>query len=205
MSSSLPPTVPGIVPALVRHELARLQKDWWWFLLLGILLTVGGVFAISYPCVTSQAVVVVLGTVLVIGGVATIVASFWTGRWSAFLLQVLIGILYIVTGIVMTDVPAESAAILTLFVAASFVVSGIFRIVAALTEKFPQWGWVLLNGLITMMVGIMIIKTFPQSAVWVIGLLIGLEMIFNGWTWIMLSLAIRNLPAEESARPSTNV
>lgn len=196
MSSHLPPTVPGIVPALVRHELARLRKDWWWFLLLGILLTVGGVFAVSYPCVTSEAAIVVLGTVLVIGGVATIVASFWTGRWSAFLLQVLVGILYIVTGIVMTDVPAEAVAVLTLFVAASFVVSGIFRIVAALTEKFPQWGWVLLNGLITMMIGIMIIKTFPQSAIWVIGLLIGLEMIFNGWTWIMLSLAIRNLPEE---------
>lgn len=197
MSSQLPPTVPGIVPALVRHELARLRKEWWWFLLLGILLTVGGVFAVSYPCVTSEAAIVVLGTVLVIGGVATIVASFWTGRWSAFLLQVLVGILYVVTGIVMTDVPAEAVAILTLFVAASFVVSGIFRIVAALTEKFPQWGWVLLNGLVTMMIGIMIIKTFPQSAVWVIGLLIGLEMIFNGWTWIMLSLAIRNLPEEQ--------
>ena len=113
---------------------------------------------------------------------------------SAFLLQLFVGILYIMAGMVIRDVPVESAGLLTLFIGATFIVVGVFRIVVALVVRFPQWGWALLNGIVTMIAGIIIYDTYPSSALWVIGLLVGLDLLFNGWTWIMLSLAIRNLP-----------
>ena len=90
-----------------------------------------------------------------------------------------------------------------MLIAAFFIVVGIFRIVVSLVERFPQWGWALLNGAITLIAGIIIYVAYPSSALWVIGLLVGLEMIFNGWTWIMLSLSIRRLNEPDAESEST--
>ena len=114
------------------------------------------------------------------------------------MLQLLVGILYLAAGFVMTENAVITALVITVFIAMSFIVMGAFRIVAALLLHFPQWGWALLNGVITMLAGIVIYRQLPGDALWVIGLLVGLEMLFNGWTWIMLALALRNAPGEPS-------
>ncbi len=191
------------------HELARLSKEWWCFLLVGIVLVIGGTAAIAYPWFTSIGVVIFLGAVLIISGLATIISAFWAGKWSAFMVQILIGLLYVVTGFIITDAPLTSLALLTLMLAGFFVIAGGFRIVTALVEKYPQWGWYLLNGVVTLMLGLIIFRSFkhlpeePSGVFWIIGLLVGLELLFNGWTWIMLSLAIKKLPAR--ARRLLNV
>ncbi|REK13028.1 MAG: HdeD family acid-resistance protein [Planctomycetota bacterium] len=180
----------------LKHELEHMSSHWWWFTLLGGLLAACGTAAIVFPPVmvgTSIAVPVILGVLLMIGGVATIITAFWAGKWSGTILQLLVGILYLVCGFVFTDHPFESALFLTLFIAILFIVIGIFRTVAALTIQFPQWGWALLNGVVTFLAGVVIYRTLPEGALWVIGLLIGLELIFNGWMWIMLSLALRSM------------
>jgi uncharacterized membrane protein HdeD (DUF308 family) len=182
----------------VRHELHRLRKEWWWFLLLGILLVLCGVIALSCPFISTIGVVIVLGAALLVSGIATIVGAFWAGKWSGFFLQLLVGILYAVAGFTMMDEPGIAVSVLTLFLAAFFVVVGIFRIVVSLSEKFAQWGWSLLSGFITLLLGVVIFKNYEAAQLWVIGLLVGIELIFNGWTWIMLSLSVRNLPVEES-------
>jgi uncharacterized membrane protein HdeD (DUF308 family) len=157
---------------------------------------VAGTAAIVVPPATvgtTFAVTLLFGVLLMIGGVATIVGSFWVGKWSGFLIQLLVGILYVACGVIMTENPVVSALTLTVFIAVSFVVLGIFRIVAALVLRFPQWGWVLLNGVITMLAGIIIYRQLPFDALWVLGLLVGLEMLFNGWTWTMLALELRSI------------
>jgi uncharacterized membrane protein HdeD (DUF308 family) len=194
---------PDSLPSFVTHELERLRDHWWWFLLLGVLLVIGGIAALSTPFIATVISVGLLGGVLIVGGIITVIGAFWAGKWSAFFLQLLVGILYVMAGMVIRDVPLESVAILTLFIAAMFVVVGVFRTAVALVERFPQWGWALLNGIVTLIAGLIIYDTFPASALWVIGLLVGLELLFNGWTWIMLSLAIRNLPEPEEADATT--
>jgi uncharacterized membrane protein HdeD (DUF308 family) len=131
-----------------------------------------------------------------VGGIATIVASVWAGKWSGTLVQMLVGILYLVVGFMITEEPIRAAATLTAFIAAFFIVAGAFRIIAALSVRFPLWGWALLNGIVTFLLGVVIYRNFPQNIFWVIGLLVGIEMLFHGWTWIMLSLAIRRIPAK---------
>ena len=185
----------------LRHELEHMGEHWWWFFLLGALLATCGTLAIVFPPVmvgTSIAVPVVLGLLLMIGGIATIISSFWAGKWSGTLLQLLVGILYLACGFVFTENPFESALALTLFIAIAFIVMGVFRTTAALVVQFPQWGWALLNGVVTFLAGIVIYRSLPEGALWVIGLLIGLEMLFNGWMWIMLSLSLRNLHKQRS-------
>ena len=136
----------------------------------------------------------VLGVMLIAAGIFIMVGAFWAGKWSAFLLQLLIGILYLVVGIVMDEMTSESTRVLSLFMAALFTVAGIFRIAVALVERFPKWGWALLNGVLTLLIGLIILKSYPQSALWAIGILVGVELLFNGWTWVMLSLALRDAP-----------
>lgn len=205
MNDNLDPNRPkefGGVFAELGEQLRSQKKHWWLFLLLGIVLVLGGVLAIAYPFVSSVGAVVLLGVILLVCGVLTILGAFWAGEWSALLLQLLVGILYVVAGIAIRDAPVESAAVLTLFVAAFFIVVGAFRIVAALVVRYPQWGWGLVNGVVTLLGGIIIYDTFPSSALWVIGLLVGLDLLFSGWTWIMLAMVVRRLP-ERSAAPLT--
>jgi uncharacterized membrane protein HdeD (DUF308 family) len=188
------PNAPAI--SQMKHELEHMSGDWVWFILLGALLAVCGTAAIVFPPVlvgTSIIVPVVLGVLLMVGGVATIISSFWAGKWSGFLLHLLVGILYVAVGFVFTQNPFETALALTLFIAIVFIIMGIFRTTAALVLRFPQWGWALLNGVITFLAGIIIYRSLPEGAFWVIGLLIGLELIFNGWMWIMLALSLRSL------------
>ncbi len=184
--------------AIFEQDMERARKYWWMFLLLGILLALGGVVAITYPCVTSVGAMMVLGIILIVSGVFTLIGAFWAGKWNAILLQVLVGILYIMAGLAIRDAPLESIAIVTMFLAVFFVVGGAFRIVVALVERFPQWGWSLLNGVVTLLLGVIIYDSFPYSAFWVIGVLVGVELLLNGWTWIMLSIVIRRSPEQDA-------
>jgi uncharacterized membrane protein HdeD (DUF308 family) len=178
----------------LQHELEHLRDVWWWFLVLGIVLILCGVVALGYPFFASVAAVMVLGVSLLLSGVATIVTSFWAGKWSATLLQLLIGVFYTVVGFIIMDTPITSTVSLTLVVAAMFLVVGIMRSVAALVIRFPQWGWSLLSGALTALVGLVIYKNLPETALWAIGTLIGIQLIFDGWFWVMLGASIRRAP-----------
>ena len=124
------------------------------------------------------------------------------------MLQLLIGLLYLVAGFIIADAPVKSAAVFTLLLAGFLVVGGVFRIVFALMERFPQWGWALVNGIASLIIGVIVFKSFRKFAegesadiFWIIGLIVGIELIFYGWTWVMLSIAVKNIP--EDAEPTS--
>ena len=107
------------------------------------------------------------------------------------LFHILVGVLYLVVGIMILDDPKVSMVMLTKFIAIFLIVSGAFAIVSALVQRFHGWGWVLLNGGISLLLGIIINRQLPEAALWVIGLFIGIELILNGWAWVMLALGLR--------------
>jgi uncharacterized membrane protein HdeD (DUF308 family) len=181
---------------LVKHELHHVRKSWCWFFSLGALLVICGALAIVFPFLASVAAISVLSIVLMVSGVATIISSFWTGRWGGFLVHMLVGMLYLAAGFVISEGKNEliTMLVITVFVAVSFMVMGLFRVLAAMTVRYPQWGWSLLNGALTFLVGTAIYRHLPYSALWVIGLLVGIELIFCGLAWIMLSMEIRKIP-----------
>ena len=173
------------------HELHPLRNQWWCFLLLGIALVVLGSLCIIDPLVPSLASVVILGFLLMAAGITQIVGAFWAGKWSGMLLHVLIGVLYAIVGYMIVDAPGVNMVLITEFIAIFLIVSGAFRIISALVVRFQDWGWALLNGGITLLLGIIINRQLPEAALWVIGLFIGIEMLFNGWAWVMLALGLR--------------
>ncbi len=184
----------------VGAELKELRRDWGWLLALGIGLIFGGIAVLTLPQVTGVVplvIVTVLGILMIAAGAAQIVSAFTSGKWSGALLHLLVGILYAVIGFLVLESPENAAGGLTLLLAAMFFVEGIFRIAFALRERFPSWGWTLLNGAVSVLLGVIIWRQFPESTLWVIGLLVGIDMIFSGWAWIMLAIAVKQIPEQE--------
>ena len=119
---------------------------------------------------------------------------FWGRRWRGFFLHLLAGVVYFIAGVFMIENPIAAAVGLTLLVAACLLVGGILRIVLSVAERFDGWRWILLNGLISLLLGVSIWRQWPLSGQWVIGLFVGIEILFSGLSWLMLGLAVRSAP-----------
>ena len=182
-------------PGVVERE--RLQQNWALLLLMGVALIVVGAAVVSEPEMTFLAtnlVVQVLGVLLVLGGIFQVAGSFWARRWRGFFLQLLSGVFYLVVGVFMIGKTDEAAAAFTLVVACALLVGGVLRILLSVLLRFDGWGWVLLNGVISVLLGAAIWRHWPDSGEWVIGLFVGIEMLFGGLTWVMLALRVRSEP-----------
>ena len=184
--------------AEVQHGFGALRGSWLWFLLLGAALIVLGFIALGSLWVAGLATALAIGWLLLIGGVTEIVGTFWTRSWSGFFLHLLSGVLAIVVGLLFLRAPVDAVIALTLLLACLLMVGGIFKIVAALTYRFAAWGWPLLSGVIDLILGILIWLEWPASALWVIGLFVGISLIFRGVNWIGLGLAFPVTPGHYS-------
>ena len=178
---------------VLRHELEAIKGHWVWILVLGIILVLVGTLAVMMPLVATQATALVLGLLVLMAGVAQLVGAFWTRDWSGFFLTLLMGVLYAVLGVMILRAPVKAELALTLLLACVLMVGGLFRIIGSLMFRFPHWGWTLTGGAINLLLGILIWQQWPEAALWVIGLFVGIDLIFTGWTWVMLSLALKNV------------
>jgi uncharacterized membrane protein HdeD (DUF308 family) len=169
----------------------ELHRRWILFLLLGIGLIVLGMIGLSASGLFTLASVVFFGWLLVIGGAGVVIHAFWVNRWSGFFLQLLSGLLYLVVGWMLAVRPGLGAVTLTLVFAISLVVQGAFRIGAAVSTRMDGRGMLLLSGIVTLVLGLMIWNEWPLSGLWVIGLFVGIELLFYGWWLVSLALAVR--------------
>src|SRR6516165_2443713 len=183
----------------LRHELNALRGNWFWFVLLGVALLVLGTVALGSVVVGSLAAAVAIGMLLLLGGAAEAVGAFWCRCWSGFFLELLSGVLSIVVGLLFLRAPVGALAALTLLVACFLMVGGIFKVVLALAYRFAAWGWSLASGIIDMILAQMIWQEWPTPALWVIGLFVGINLLFRGFNWIALGLALRSLPRLQTA------
>jgi uncharacterized membrane protein HdeD (DUF308 family) len=173
-------------------EIEILRQNRLWFLALGVIQIVFGMIAIGHSVMATLVSMVLLGWLLVIGGALSIGHAYWQRHWNGFFIDLLTGVLYAVVGFIFLDSPAEAAISLTLLFALFLFVGGIFRMIVSFLGPFHH-RWLLLNGLITFLLGLMIWKQWPLSGLWVIGLFIGIEMIFYGWSLVMLGVAAGKL------------
>jgi uncharacterized membrane protein HdeD (DUF308 family) len=180
------------IEGMLTEEAHSLRKNWGWFLALGIVQIVAGMLAVSFAFSATVASVVTLGVLLLVAAGAQVGAAVWARDWSGFFLFLLVGVLYAVAGFFTLQQPVLAAESLTLMLAAAFVVGGVFRIIVALVERFPSWGWVLASGAIAALLGIAIWQQWPASGLWVLGLFVGVELVVNGVTWLMLVVGVRS-------------
>lgn len=178
----------------ITEDLRQLKASWFWFVLLGLGLMVLGLAAISYAPYVSKAFMWVFGVLLLLAGALTTGAAFFTGCWGGFFLTLLMGVLQLITGIVCVRHPADAAIVYTILLAMFLLVGGLFRVFAAATTPFRGRGWVLAHGLITLILGVLILAQMPEAGLLILGLFIGIDLIFSGATYLVLGLQVRNLP-----------
>jgi uncharacterized membrane protein HdeD (DUF308 family) len=180
------------VPSAPPHdERASLRPHWWLFLAFGLVSILIGFLAISSTFIATMASVVVFGVLLLVAGVTEVVHAFCVRNLKGFALHLLSAALYLFVGLFMLEHPLRAAAVLTLLIAAGFLVGGTLRIVSALAVQFTSWPWVVFLGAIDLLLGILILNEWPDSKLWVIGLFVGIDLLLNGWAWVVLALTVR--------------
>lgn len=170
----------------------RIEHNWFWFLILGIVLIIGGAVLIAAPHASSIAVVFVIAAVLIIGGVLQIYQAFKAQGWSGFLWSLIVGLVAVVGGIAIYVNPYIGAFAATLVVAAVFIAQGVSQLMLAFNVRPGEgWAWVAIAGAVSIVAGVMIWAELPFSAGWVLGLIAGISVMLNGWSYIALALAAR--------------
>jgi uncharacterized membrane protein HdeD (DUF308 family) len=181
----------GSVAGPLHEEHLSLRPVWWLLLALGLVSVVVGFLAISSVFIATMASVFVFGWLLLIEGFAQLFQGIMVRNWRGFALHLLAAALYLIVGLFLLEDPIQAAAVITLLLAANFFVSGLLRIILPLVMKFPSWPWVLLNGVVNLILGIMIFRGWPESSLWVIGLFVGIDLLLHGWSSIILALTVR--------------
>lgn len=161
-----------------------------WFIALGVILILIGSAAIVSPYLATLSANLLVGWFLVIGGVAQIIHAFWAKDWGGFFWQLIVGLLEGIAGLVLLVYPIAGIVALTIYLAAMFAVEGVIRTYLAFQLK-PEagWIWVFIGGIVSIVVGVMLWAKLPSSAVWAIGLLVGINIAMAGWTLLMIGLA----------------
>lgn len=173
------------------------QKAVGWSIGLSVLMIVAGILAIALPLAAGIAVNVLIAWLLVFSGCVHLVFSWYTRSTGGFLWELLVGILYIVIGGYLLVHPVAGLLSLTIALAMYLFLEAILEFVLGLTLRpLPGSGWLLFDGIITLILAVMIWRTWPSNAAWVIGLLVGISMLFSGTSRLMLSLAARSVTSK---------
>jgi len=181
----------------------EIRRSWGWFLALGILFVILGMACIAFDVTATFASVLIFGWMLLIGGAFALVQAFTVGNWSGFFLYLLSALFRGFTGYLLVRYPLAGAETLTLVLASFFIVGGLFRTIGSAMAKFPRWGWAVFSGVVTVVLGIMLLAQMPISGIWFIGFAIGLDLIFDGIAMIGFGTAIHHgLPGTTAFRPA---
>jgi len=181
--------------AEIRHYVAL---HWGWFLGLGVFLIIAGGAAIAFPLVSTLAAKFALGWLFLFVGVVNVVHAFSTSGWRAFGLNLLVGLLFLVAGGYLAFFPFTGIITLTLILAALFIVEGYLEIMMAVRlQPDAGWWWVLLSGILAVAVGILIALGLPDTAIWTIGLLTGINLLASGISYVFLALQGRSAHRRE--------
>ncbi len=191
----------GILPDRAGSDIAPLRAKWGWVLALGVVYLITGFIALGNVMMATGASVLVVGVMMIIAGVAEVINAFQLKSWSRFLLWALLGLLYIIAGFVAFENPVFTAVVLTLVLGVSLFASGIMRIFLAFSMKRETpWIWVALSGVITLLLGLLILARWPINSVYILGLFLGIDLVFAGASWIGIALGLRRGPIASQMR-----
>jgi uncharacterized membrane protein HdeD (DUF308 family) len=172
--------------------LEPLRAKCWWIVALGVVYLIAGFIALGSIVMATVASVFVVGIMMIVAGVAEVINAFQVKTWGKFVLWALLGALYIVAGFVTFENPLLAAALLTLILGITLIASGIMRIILAFGMKSEMpWIWIAISGVITLLLGVIIVAHWPVSSLYTLGIFLGVDLVFAGVGWIGLGLGLR--------------
>jgi len=181
--------------ASLPHPLfGELSRHWGWLLAVGILSVILGTIGLGMTWRLTLASVVYFGVLLIVIGVAQLLQTFKSAGWKGTFLQILIGLLYLAAGIMVVSRPLLASLTLTWALGFALIVVGVMRIVVGMQHRGTSgWAGAVVAGIITLLLGLLILARWPSDALWVIGLFLAIELIVNGYTQILVALAARRV------------
>ena len=181
----------------------ELKKNWAWMLSLGIVMVILGIIGLGMTVLFNEIVVMYFGFLLLFGSGVQLMQAFRAEAWKGRVWHVLIALVYIVGGFIAVTEPVVAGMTLALLIAWTLIVIGVLRLFMALQMRGANgWLWTLVGGVLSVVLGIMIINEWPQSGLWVIGLFVAIEILFAGWTQIMIALAAKNYTDKDASTAS---
>jgi uncharacterized membrane protein HdeD (DUF308 family) len=174
----------------IPHEIIQY---WGWFLAFGIGLVLLGVVAVVRSVTATIVSMLFFGWLLVVACGIEIAQAIVVGHWAGFFHHLLAAILFGVVGVLIVSRPLLGAEVATVVIALLFLIGGLFQLIGSLWVALPGWGWAAADGLISFVLGILVLSQWPASGLWVIGLFIGIDLIFYGAAWIALALGLRGI------------
>ena len=178
-----------------RALVGAIHEHWAVFLIEGIILVILGIAAIALPPIATLAFTIIIGWVFLISGVVGLFTTFWARHVPGFWWSLISAIIGIAAGVVLLLWPITGTLSLTLVLIAFFVVEGIVSIMYAIEHRNQltgRWGWMLVSGIIDLILAGIIFAGLPGTAVWALGLLVGINMLFGGAALIAMALAARH-------------
>jgi uncharacterized membrane protein HdeD (DUF308 family) len=179
--STAPSTLSALTPKAIN-----------WSIALSVLLIVAGFFAMLIPFLSGVAITLFFGWAMIISGVTHFIFAFKTHTKGGLIWELLIGAVYLFTGVYLILHPLDALLALTLILACYLFFEAIVEFIQYFQLR-PRHGagWLIVDGIITLILAIMIWRSWPASSIWVIGTLVGISMIFSGFSRLMLSLAAK--------------
>lgn len=171
---------------------------------LGIVMILAGFAAIVFPFVSSLGVVWMVAVMLIVASIAQSVSAFSFPKWGGVVLGLIVAALWLIGGLYLLTQPLEGVFILTVFVAAIFVIEGVIKTILSVQMRpLAGWGWLLFDGLVSIVLGAMLWWQLPLSALWALGTLAGISIMISGWTLVMIPISLGkflgNNPSAEQA------
>jgi uncharacterized membrane protein HdeD (DUF308 family) len=159
----------------------KVRRHSLWYLVQGGVMILAGILALVYPVVSSFAAVFVLGCLLIISGIAQGISLIDAREVPHFWLQLVSVVLSVIVGVLLIRHRGAGLLAITLLLLVYFMVEGISKVIFALTIRpFPNWGWVLVSGIVGILVALYLWASFPVTAIWLLGVLLGIQLICDG-------------------------
>lgn len=187
MSNTMSST--GFAPS---PALAPLQAKWGWIVALGVVSVIAGMVALGNVVTATAVTVLLVGVMLAIAGVAQVITAFQIATWGRVLFWLALGVLYVIAGIVAVLNPLLTAIPLTLILGAALAAAGAVRIFLGFNMQHGSpWIGVVVSGLITLLLGAIILAQWPVSSLWALGTLLGVDLVIAGASWIGVGMGLR--------------
>ncbi len=189
---------------MVQNSSDLVRRASTWSIVWGVSLIILGMLAIASPMIAAVAVNALIAWLIVLAGVVHLVVAFHSREAGSVIWRLLVGLAYICFGGYLIARPAVGVVSLTLVLASLFLVEGIFNIVQYFRAPSAlRSGWFLIDGIVTLLLGLMIYMQWPSSSAWAIGTLVGVSLIFSGVARVMVSSAVRKV--DKSVSPPTKL
>jgi uncharacterized membrane protein HdeD (DUF308 family) len=176
----------------LKNTIGQTRAKWGWFVALGVLLLIFGGIAFGNLFIATVASVYLVGWMMLMAGVVEIIHAFGVKTWGRFFYWLLSGLLYAVAGFFAFYNPLLASAVFTFLLAVALVASGLLRTWVGYQNRAEKGsGWIITAGVVTALAGLIIAMGWPVNSLWILGLFLAIDLVFQGWTFIAFGLALK--------------